>query len=121
MDWIKMNQMRFFSHVGCLPEEKENGQYFDISIEMGYASEIKGCYTDNLEDTMDYAVVFDKVKEYVEASSCNLIEYLAQNIVDIVFDTDKRVSRVVVKVEKPHAPIEGCFRSMDVEITRDRK
>lgn len=121
MDWIKMNKMEFFSHVGCLEEEKINGQKFIITVELGFEGEIKGCRTDNLEDTSDYSVIFKEIKELVEGASDNLIEYLAQRIADKVFDVDKKVSRVVVTVEKPFAPIDGCFKSMDVVITRDRK
>lgn len=120
MDWIKMKKMTFFSHVGCLSEEKKNGQNFIISIDLGYKDPIKGCYTDCLADTTDYSVIFEKVREYVEASSCNLIEYLAQGIADIVLENDKKVNQVVVTIEKPNAPIDGSFESMDVVITRFR-
>lgn len=121
MDFIKMNKMEFFSHVGCLPEEKLNGQNFIISIDLGFKNEIKGCMTDNLNDTSDYSVIFTEVKNLVENSSDNLIERLAQKIADKVFEVDKKVDRVVVTVEKPNAPIDGMFKSMDVVITRDRK
>ena len=121
MDWIKMNKMEFYSHVGCLEKEKIDGQNFIISIELGFENEILGCKTDKLEDTSDYSVIFNEVKDLVESSSDNLIEYLAQKIADKVFEVDKKVDRVVVTVEKPNAPIDGCFKSMDVVITRDRK
>lgn len=121
MDWIKMNQMEFFSHVGCLTEEKINGQNFIISVDLGFKNQILGCKTDKLEDTSDYSVIFAAIKELVENSSNNLIEHLASNIADKVFEVDKKVDRVIVTVEKPHAPIDGMFKSMDVVITRDRE
>ncbi|MCQ2466377.1 MAG: dihydroneopterin aldolase [Clostridia bacterium] len=120
MDYIKMKKMRFFSHVGCLEEEKINGQEFVISIDLGFKTPIPGCKTDNLEDTSDYSVIYSEVRDLVTSASDNLIERLAQKIADKVFEIDKKVDKVVVTVEKPNAPIDGLFASMDVVIERDR-
>ena len=119
MDKIIMREMRFWSHVGCLDFEKVNGQEFVIDAVLGF-DEIRGCYTDELDDTCDYSKVYEEIEKVVTGADCDLIERLAQMIADVIFKTDERVSFVKVKVSKPDAPIDGKLAAMEVEIERHR-
>jgi len=116
MDKIILKDMEFMGLTGCLPEEKVNPQPFIITVEMFFEN-IKGTLTDNLDDTVNYALVFDAVKDVVENRSFNLIERMAQVIADESLGISK-AKKVIVKVSKPKAPIEGTFDSMEVEIER---
>ena len=120
MDTITLRSMEFFGHTGCLPEEKENGQRFVVSVVMLF-DEIRGKVTDKLEDTCDYSKVFDKVKETVENDRSDLIEHLAYKIAGVVLDIAEESKCVVVTVSKPDCPIEGKFETMEVSVTRERE
>ena len=76
MDRIRICDMKVFGHTGCLPQEKENGQFFIISCEM-VIDDIKGKITDDLEDTVDYSKVYKVIEERVSGSYYDLIEHLA--------------------------------------------
>ena len=76
MDRISLKEMKLFGYTGCLPEEKKNGQYFYVSIDM-FCKDIPGALTDDLNDTVNYADVYEIAKSIVEGSDCNLIEYLS--------------------------------------------
>ena len=119
MDKILMNSMRFVSHSGVLEEEKKNGQTFVVSLEL-FVSEIPAWKTDCLSDTIDYSKVFEIVKNTVEILQCDLIEYMAGEIMKNVMSAFEEVEKITVRIEKPLAPIEGDFESMGVEITRSR-
>lgn len=119
MDKILMNSMRFVSHSGVLEEEKKNGQTFVVSLEL-FVSEIPAWKTDCLSDTIDYSKVFEIVKNTVENLQCDLIEYMAGEIMKNVVSAFEEVEKITVRIEKPLAPIEGDFESMGVEITRSR-
>ncbi|MBO4496120.1 MAG: dihydroneopterin aldolase [Clostridiales bacterium] len=119
MDKILMNSMRFVSHSGVLEEEKKNGQTFVVSLEL-FVSEIPAWKTDCLSDTIDYSKVFEIVKNTVENLQCDLIEYMAGEIMKNVMSAFEEVEKIMVRIEKPLAPIEGDFESMGVEITRSR-
>jgi len=112
--------MEFEGHTGCLDFEKADGQKFIVSLEL-FIERIKGCYTDKLEDTSDYAKVFEVVRETVTSDNGNLIESLAQKISDNVLKADPRIEKVVVTVSKPEAPVKGIFDTMKVTIERCRK
>lgn len=114
-----MCDMEFFGHTGCLPEEKENGQTFVVTCDMGI-DDIPGKYTDDLEDTIDYSVVYEVIRKVVESSYGNLIEHLAYEIGSEVVSCDPRIEEAVITVSKPQAPIEGTFRTMETTITVKR-
>ena len=112
--------MEFEGHTGCLDFEKKDGQKFIVSLDI-FVDRINGCYSDDLKDTVDYADIYETVKETVTGDSGNLIECLAQKIADKVLDADKRIEKVIVKVSKPDAPVKGIFDAMEVTIERRRK
>lgn len=119
MDSIIMKDMKFFGYVGCLESEKKQGQNFYVTCEMFFEPSIDACYSDKLEDTVDYSVVFDIIKKTVEEADYDLIERLAQVIADGVLSYDKRIKKTVITVSKPEAPIAGTFGSMIVRIERE--
>lgn len=115
MDHLKMLEMEFHGYTGCLPEEKENGQTFIVSVDMAFLRN-KGAITDNLEDTVNYAELYELIKNFVTTSKGNLIENLAYEIGLIVLNYTLLPDSVVVTVSKPNAPVEGMFKTMETSI-----
>ena len=120
MDKITLSKMEFEGHTGCFDFEKKDGQKFIVSLDI-CLDRIKGCYTDELSDTIDYAKIYDITKDIVTSDKGNLIESLAQKISDGVLNADGRIEMVTVTVSKPEAPIKGIFETMEVTVTRRRK
>ena len=119
MDKIILSNMRFRSHSGVLEEEKRDGQDFVVSLELELEN-IPACRTDNIYDTVDYGAVFQMVRDYLETTGCNLIEYMAENIIIRVFQKYSSIERITCEIKKPNAPIDGDFDYMGVVITRER-
>ena len=117
MDTIRMKEMEFYGHTGCLPEEKANGQRFVVTCEIIFDS-IRGKITDDLNDTCDYSMLYGRIKEIVENDRSDLIEHLAYKIADDVLKNTRHPYMVRVKVSKPDCPIDGVFDTMEVEIER---
>ena len=112
--------MEFEGHTGCFDFEKKDGQMFIVSLDL-FVDRIRGCYTDDLADTVDYSNIYEVTKETVTGDDGNLIERLAQKIADAVLEADKRILKVRVNVSKPEAPVKGIFETMEVTIERNRK
>ena len=119
MEVIRMKNMEFFGHTGCLPEEKENGQKFVVTCEIYFENNM-GKITDSLNDTVDYAAVYAKIKEIVENDHGNLIEHLAYVIAGEVLYIAHSAVNVTVTVSKPECPIDGKFETMEAVIFRGR-
>lgn len=119
MDRILMEQMKIYSHVGVLPEEKRDGQYFYITCELCFDKN-KGAITDNLNDTIDYSSVYTEIARVVGESSCDLIEHLAFLCLEVLFEKGraKGLVKASVEVSKPSAPVEGDFKTMKFTIER---
>ena len=120
LDKITLSRMEFEGHTGCFDFEKTNGQKFIVTIDI-FIDRIKGCYTDELADTVAYDKVYEITKQIVTSDRGNLIECLAQKIADGVLEYDKRIDKVQVTVSKPEAPVKGIFETMEVTVTRCRK
>ncbi|MBR2548610.1 MAG: 2-amino-4-hydroxy-6-hydroxymethyldihydropteridine diphosphokinase [Clostridiales bacterium] len=120
MDKITLSKMEFEGHTGCLDFEKTDGQKFIVSLDL-FIDRIRGCYTDDLSDTVDYAKIYEVTKTIVTEDKGDLIECLAQKISDGVLKADSRIDKVAVTVSKPGAPVKGIFETMEVTIERSRK
>lgn len=120
MDKISIVKMEFEGHTGCFDFEKNDGQKFIVSLDL-FLDRIKGCYSDDLADTVDYSKIYNIAKAVVNGDKGNLIESLAQKISDAVLGSDERIEKVIVTVSKPEAPVKGIFETMEVTIERKRK
>lgn len=119
MDKIIMKNLGFYGYHGVLPEENTLGQRFFIDIEM-YVDLKKSGLSDNVSDTINYAQVYEIVKDIAENKRYNLIEALAENIACIVLDQFKDIVEIIVNIRKPEAPVRGIFDYFGVEIRRKR-
>ncbi|MCQ2528487.1 MAG: 2-amino-4-hydroxy-6-hydroxymethyldihydropteridine diphosphokinase [Saccharofermentans sp.] len=120
MDHLRMVDMEFYGYTGCLPEEKEKGQTFVVTVDME-CIRIPGAMTDNLNHTVNYAELYERIKSFVTTSKGDLIENLAYEIGGIVLDYSDIPDRVSVTVSKPQAPVTGTFKTMETTISRDRR
>lgn len=116
---IHLRGMEFYGYHGMMPEEKVIGQKFIIDIDI-YPEVSLIHQADSLEFTVDYAEVYQVVKRCVEEEKFNLLETLAEQIVNEVME-NFFCKGVRVEVHKPNAPIPGIIRDISVELLRERK
>ena len=95
-------------HHGCLASEAELGQPFHIDICLETDPSQAGA-SDDLHQTVDYSVVYARVKDIVENCRYQLIERLGTVIAEEILGTFPPVEVVTVTVHKPQAPIGGLF------------
>lgn len=120
-DRLSLLGMRFLGRHGVLPEEKVTAQPFEVDLVL-HADLADAAERDDLAATVDYAALFDIVREIVEGSSRDLIEALAGTIADAALAATPPaiVESVEVRVRKPEAPIHGAFDTVEVALTRGR-
>ncbi|MCU1414945.1 MAG: folB [Microbacteriaceae bacterium] len=118
MDEIALVGLRAFAHHGVFEHERENGQEFIVDVRvMLDLSAAAG--SDELAKTIHYGELAEQVVAAVESSPVDLIETVAQRVVDIVFTFDAaRWARVTV--HKPNAPITVPFADVSVTLNRKR-
>ena len=65
---IELEEMRFWAHHGCLESERSNGNLFLVDFR-GELDMRKAAGSDKLEDTVNYGLVYDLVKEEMSMGS----------------------------------------------------
>lgn len=97
---IIIRDLELFGHHGLSPEERERGGLFslDLELEGGFG------YKDQLEATVDYSMVIEKVKR-INTRSFKLIETFARAAAEAILGDFPLVERVQVRVKKLHPPL----------------
>jgi 7,8-dihydroneopterin aldolase/epimerase/oxygenase len=115
---IRLSGIKVFAHHGVLPEEHAIGQEFvvDVAVELDIE---RAAHDDDLASTMDYGILAESIHRRVARERWNLIERVADRVVDLVFE-DERVRAVEVTVHKPRAPIPVEFDDVSVTLRRSR-
>ncbi len=78
---LKLTDIELCVHLGVPDEERAQSQlvYLDLTIDLTHSS---ASQTDNINDTICYATVYEKLQAFCDGKSFHLIEYLAQQLYD---------------------------------------
>lgn len=115
-DILRLKNMTFHAYHGVWDEEREIGQRFEVDIELKIDA-LSAAETDKLKDTVDLYAVFEAVESVVNSRKFRLLETMAEKIAREILNKF-RVSEVLVRVRKPHAPIRGIQDGIEIEIIR---
>ncbi|MFZ3591055.1 dihydroneopterin aldolase [Bacillus sp. DJP31] len=120
MDKIELQQMMFYGYHGVLQEETKLGQRFivDLSLSLDLT---KAGKSDDLNDTVNYAQVYDLCRRIVEGEEPKkLIESLAEDLCEKLLNEFPLIQECTLKLIKPDPPIPGYYQSVSVVLTRSR-
>lgn len=119
-DRIILKDLGFYGYHGLMNEEKTLGQRFFIDLQCGL--DLSGpALTDSIGRTVSYAEIYDVVKDAFETRRMHLIEAVAQNIVDAIFQGFQEVNWIIIRIRKPEAPIAMVRGEAAIELHRQRK
>ena len=119
MDKMILSRMEFYGYHGALPEENKLGQRFFADVELSLPLSRAG-YTDDLEETVNYAEVYGRIKNIVEKRIFKLIEAVAEHVAADLLEHYSILQEVMVRITKPHPPFDIHFQGAAVEIRRRR-
>lgn len=105
MQILAIEGMEFYAKHGYYAHEKEiGGRYLvDVYLTLDLT---KAGKSDQLEDTLNYEVVFNIVQS-IMASSKNLIEHIAHLILEEIQEQFSELNHIKVKVTKIAPPLKG--------------
>lgn len=118
MGIIKLKNIRTFSFHGCLVEESKIGSDYRVDLEIETNLE-KSSQTDKLADTVDY-VHLNKIVVEEMAIRSELLEHVAQRIIDRTMNELLPVSKVLVEVSKLNPPIGGDVEAVTIVLEKSR-
>lgn len=117
-DRIEIRGLRTLGVCGVLPEEQERPQPLEVDLAIEADLAAAGA-TDDLADTIDYAVMIEAVERVVVSERFRLLERLAARLAEVVL-ADERVSAVEVAVRKLRPPVAHHVGTTGVRIVRSR-
>ncbi len=117
MDRIIIKDLLLRGIVGINEDERTNRQDILINVTM-WADTAAAAASDDIVDAVNYRTVTKAIIAHIEGGQPMLVERLVQEVANICFDADERVTEVEVTVEKPGAL--RFARSVGITIRRPR-
>lgn len=118
MEIISIEGMEFRAPVGCFEEEKIVHPRFvvDVYISFDASAAMK---SDKLDHTINYQVVYHRIKQIMSVHH-NIIEHVANHILDTILADFPAVQHVRCKIHKSDPPLGGRIVSVAFEAERGR-
>ena len=112
MGRIALEGMEFYGHHGYYVDERKRGKSYLVDIHVESDIKISG-KSDELEDTINYEVIYDICKEEMNAPK-HLIEKVASSIGNRVYDRYPQIKNLEVKVRKMAPDLGGPVNNAHV-------
>ena len=114
MQYIELKEMTFHAYHGVLEQEKKVGNTFIINLKIHFDFQ-KAILTDNLNDTINYASVYEFVKQEMAISS-QLIEHVAGRIIQRLQEEFPIIEKIEIRLAKKNPPFGGDIKEAAVVI-----
>ena len=119
MDCIRIKNLKVKARHGVYEFERKKDGTFELDIEL-YLSLEKSGQSDKLEHTIDYDNIVSIVINAFTEKNYNLVEAAAESVCEKLLVALK-VAKVILRVRKPHAPINADFDTIEVELIRENE
>lgn len=118
MGKIILEKMQFYAYHGCFAEERTVGTGYELDLILDLDISQAG-KTDQLEHTLNYQLVYDVVKEQMSITS-NLVEHVAQRIVDELLSSFSQINQVELSLSKMNPPLGGQLKCVTIKLVGKR-
>lgn len=112
MQYLEFKELIFHSYHGVMPQERKVGNRYTIDLKL-YFDFQRASQTDNLDDTINYASVYESIKQEMAIPS-NLIEHVADRIIQRIKRDFPRIETVAIRLAKQNPPFGGDVKEVAV-------
>ena len=112
--YISLKEARFYAYHGVLPQERRVGGWFTVTLRVG-CDWSRAAQTDNVADTLNYAELFQLVKQQMDIPS-KLLEHVAGRIVKAIHEQVPQVSSIHLRITKKNPPMGADAAGAGVEL-----
>ncbi len=117
---IYLRNMRFHAFHGVLPQEGIVGNDYLVNLVLDYDFS-SAMQTDELQGTLNYAEVYQKVREEMAVSS-KLLEHVAGRIAHRLFSDFPEIQKLQLSITKVNPPMgaDSDGAGVEVVLTNDK-
>ena len=120
MDQLRIKDLEVYAYHGVFPAEKELGQRFVLDLWVDYEM-TRAARTGDLEASIHYGILAEQLTEWMQAEKIDLIETVAFQLVQKIFESYAFVEKVRLELKKPWAPVPLPLETCSVTIEREKK
>ena len=115
---IILKDIKLYAYHGVFPLENKIGDWYTINLRLT-TNNIKSTITDDINDTVNYGIVFDIIKEEMNIPS-KLIEHVCGRINQRLLNTFPIIASVTITVLKNTPPMGANCSGCGVELSTSR-
>ena len=117
LDWIHIQDLRLWAHVGVLDHERRDGQWFQLDITLGLDLS-ESAKLDDLSATADYSRAVLALQSLARELCCRTIERFSEEVFQVLEGLYGPLPMHLV-LQKCHPPIAGFTGMVAVERRRN--
>ena len=103
--FVFLKNVRFYAFHGVMAQERQVGGEFLLSLKVGYPLD-KAMESDDVTDTLNYATLFDLVKQEMDIPS-QLLEHVAGRIAKAIVTVFPEVTSIDLELTKQNPPMDA--------------
>ena len=111
---IILNEMKFYSYHGVMPQENTVGAEYKVSLNIETDFN-EAAMTDNLDGTINYAEIHEAVKKEMSVPS-KLLEHLAYRISKRLFDDFTAIKSIEITIFKENPPMGADSKEVGIKV-----
>ncbi|MFI3239186.1 MAG: dihydroneopterin aldolase [Bacteroidales bacterium] len=112
--FIELDKIQIYAYHGVMEQERIVGNTFEVSLKVAYPFEA-AMYSDNVEDTCNYAELYAIINEQMRIPS-QLLEHVAQRIITATKAKFPKISSGEIKITKLNPPFKSQLAGVSVII-----
>ena len=116
--YIRLEKLRFRALHGVLPQERQVGGDFTVTLRIGYPWQA-AMDSDAVADTLDYAAVYRLVRCEMAVPS-QLLEHVAGRILSSLFENFGAIQSATVTVSKENPPVPATCQKASFTLTAQK-
>ena len=115
MEYLELKEMIFHAFHGVAEQERKVGNRYTVDLKLSFDFR-RAMDTDALEDTVNYALIYETVKQEMAIPS-RLIEHVAGRIVRRIRKDFPVIETVEIRLAKRNPPFGGDVREAAVVVS----
>ena len=104
-NFLQIEKIELWARVGVLEQERKFGQLFNLDIIL-WSDFDESSENDDINSTLDYSLIIQKVKSHSKNFSCFTIEKYSEEIIKII-QSEFNPNRIKIILTKCEPPING--------------
>jgi len=112
---INLHNLAFHAYHGVYEEERILGNDFEVNVSVTFEADKP---VTSLQHTINYASIYNLIKQKM-AVPLPLLETLAQELTQEIYNFDNRIKTISVSVEKKNPPISNMEGSVSVHYKKE--